>query len=151
MVQTSISILPSLLCHCGSFLAYQNHDTTSRVTTCFFSSSYFLATSQLLLGLSSRWSPWWNLTAADNTIGQCIVLRFFWYPVLVCSSRVCGESSILPSSVGKSGLFGCVRVNVVGTLLMAYWLCREAVIGHHLVAMMFWCVCCVYAKLRRLC
>jgi len=45
----------------------------------------------------------------------------------------------------------CCPVNVVGALLMAYWLCREAVIGHHLVAMMFWCVCCVYAKLRRLC
>jgi hypothetical protein len=29
---------------------------------------------------------------------------------------VCGESSILPSSVGKSGLVGCVGVNVVGAL-----------------------------------
>jgi hypothetical protein len=28
------------------------------------------------------------------TIGKSIILRFFWYPTFVCSTRVCGDTAI---------------------------------------------------------
>ena len=48
--------------------------------------------------IASRCSPCWSSTAAAYTIGKSVVLRFFWHPTFVHTTRVGRESSISPSS-----------------------------------------------------
>ena len=48
--------------------------------------------------IASRCSPCWSSTAAAYTIRKSVVLRFFWHPTFVHTTRVGRESSISPSS-----------------------------------------------------
>ena len=48
--------------------------------------------------IASRWSPCWSSTAAGGIIRKSVVLRFFWHPTFVHTTRVGRESAISPSS-----------------------------------------------------
>jgi hypothetical protein len=41
------------------------------------------------------WLLWWNLTISASTIGKRIILLFFWYPTLVYSTSVFGDTATL--------------------------------------------------------